>query len=137
MQSARWRGTTGPRKRRADGRSVDKPCPKPSCRSDNIHWSFWALGAHTYQFDAQQFHGEKELFKSEHVDPIAASTITGKCRVLTLKQYQVRPPAASVPHRGTGQARTQVSTWTDVGPSALCVSSLGDADDDLQDLKIK
>jgi len=62
---------------------------------------------HRCQHGAQQFHGEKELFKSEHVDPIAASTITGKCRVLTLKQYQVRRPAACVLSRGTGLARSQ------------------------------
>ena len=38
---------------------------------------------------SQRFHGEKELFRSEHVDWVAANTITDICSVHTLKAYQV------------------------------------------------
>lgn len=34
------------------------------------------------------FHGEKELFTSDHYDWVAASSINGKCHVHTLKAYQ-------------------------------------------------
>ena len=37
----------------------------------------------------QQFHGEKELFKSEHLDWCLAVTIEGKCHVHSLRAYQV------------------------------------------------
>lgn len=37
----------------------------------------------------QQFHGEKELFKSDHLDWCHISTIEGKCRVHSLQNYQV------------------------------------------------
>lgn len=37
----------------------------------------------------KQFHGEKELFRSEHVDWVAANTITDSCRVHSLKAYQL------------------------------------------------
>ena len=89
MQSARWRGTTGLRKRRAGGRSALKTCPNPPFRCHNGKCPSLPT-AYVPSSVVQEFHGEKELFKSEHVDPIAASTITGKCRVLTLKQYQAR-----------------------------------------------
>ena len=38
---------------------------------------------------AQAFHGQKELFKSEHCDWCFASTIESKCRVHSLQAYQV------------------------------------------------
>ena len=41
----------------------------------------------------QQFHGEKELFKSDHLDWIDAQTISRKCRVHSLNQYRVCPQA--------------------------------------------
>ncbi|CAL8466792.1 g6328 [Coccomyxa elongata] len=34
------------------------------------------------------FHGEKELFRSDHLDWCYASTIEGKCRVHSLQHYQ-------------------------------------------------
>ena len=34
------------------------------------------------------FHGEKELFNSDHFDWVAANSINGKCQVHTLKAYQ-------------------------------------------------
>lgn len=37
----------------------------------------------------QAFHGERELFRSEHLDWALASTIQSKCRVHSLKAYQV------------------------------------------------
>ena len=37
----------------------------------------------------QAFHGQKELFKSEHCDWCFASTIESKCRVHSLQAYQV------------------------------------------------
>lgn len=37
----------------------------------------------------QAFHGQKELFKSEHTDWCFASTIESKCRVHSLQTYQV------------------------------------------------
>ena len=36
----------------------------------------------------KSFHGEKELFKSDHYDWVDAKAINGKCRVHTLKAYQ-------------------------------------------------
>lgn len=36
----------------------------------------------------KQFHGEKELFKSDHMDWIDAQTISGKCTVHTLNSYR-------------------------------------------------
>lgn len=38
---------------------------------------------------AQAFHGEKELFKSDHLDWCYASTIESKCKVHSLHYYQV------------------------------------------------
>jgi hypothetical protein len=40
----------------------------------------------------QAFHGERELFRSDHTDWALASTIQNKCRVHNLKAYQVRCP---------------------------------------------
>ena len=40
--------------------------------------------------NAQQFHGEKELFKSDHLDWCLAVTLEGKCQVHSLRAYQVR-----------------------------------------------
>ena len=37
----------------------------------------------------QKFHGEKEVFKSDHADWLPISTIEGKCHVHSLKNYQV------------------------------------------------
>eukprot|EP00877_Chromochloris_zofingiensis_P003074 jgi/Chrzof1/12768/Cz07g06240.t1 len=37
------------------------------------------------------FHGEKELFASDHVDFVHKNTVLGKCRVMTLKKYQELP----------------------------------------------
>lgn len=37
----------------------------------------------------QAFHGERELFRSDHTDWALASTIQNKCRVHNLKAYQV------------------------------------------------
>ena len=37
------------------------------------------------------FHGEKELFGSDHVDRVHVSTVLSKCRVLPLKKYQELP----------------------------------------------
>lgn len=39
----------------------------------------------------QAFHGEKELFASDHVDFVHKNTVLGKCRVMTLKKYQELP----------------------------------------------
>lgn len=37
----------------------------------------------------QGFHGDKELFESDHTDAIHQNTVTGKCTVHTLKEYEV------------------------------------------------
>jgi hypothetical protein len=39
-------------------------------------------------FRSQSFHGEKELFESNHTDWVSAHAIHGLCRVLTLKAYE-------------------------------------------------
>jgi len=36
----------------------------------------------------KQFHGERELFRSDHTDWVNANTITDSCRVHSLKAYQ-------------------------------------------------
>jgi hypothetical protein len=36
----------------------------------------------------QAFHGEKELFNSDHPDQCDLNTVLGKCRVMPLKKYQ-------------------------------------------------
>lgn len=40
----------------------------------------------------QNFHGEQELFDSDHLDTVHKNTILSKCRVLTLEAYEVREP---------------------------------------------
>lgn len=49
----------------------------------------------------QAFHGEKELFASDHCDEVLRETIIGKCFVHKLKKYQVRlsANARDVVHR--------------------------------------
>lgn len=37
------------------------------------------------------FHGAKELFLSDHSDVCSVATVIGRCRVLTLKEYQALP----------------------------------------------
>lgn len=37
---------------------------------------------------AQEFHGEKELFTSDHNDYILKSTVLTRCQVYTLQRYQ-------------------------------------------------
>lgn len=37
------------------------------------------------------FHGAKELFLSDHTDSCSVATVIGKCRVLTLQDYQALP----------------------------------------------
>ena len=76
----------------------------PACRSALPESPDSAITADSWLCAVQQFHGEKELFKSEHLDPIAASTMTGKCRVLTLRQYQVRHVAVCPESMGQGCA---------------------------------
>ncbi len=39
----------------------------------------------------QIFHGEKELFASDHMDVILLATVFSKCRVHTLSKYQELP----------------------------------------------
>lgn len=41
----------------------------------------------------QVFHGEKELFESNHLDWIDAQTISEKCDVYTLEEYKASPSA--------------------------------------------
>jgi hypothetical protein len=36
----------------------------------------------------QAFHGEKELFLSDHFDQCSVKTVMAKCRVLSLSRYQ-------------------------------------------------
>lgn len=36
----------------------------------------------------KEFHGEKELFKSDHLDTVSAESVARKCRVHSMKQYQ-------------------------------------------------
>jgi len=38
------------------------------------------------------FHGEKELFNSDHPDQCDIQTVLGKCRVMTLRKYQELDP---------------------------------------------
>jgi hypothetical protein len=40
-------------------------------------------------FLSQIFHGEKELFESDHQDEIHKDTIIGKCFVHSLRKYEV------------------------------------------------
>jgi hypothetical protein len=37
---------------------------------------------------SQAFHGEKELFLSDHFDKCSVKTVMAKCRVLSLSRYQ-------------------------------------------------
>jgi hypothetical protein len=37
----------------------------------------------------QFFHGEHEVFRSDHSDVVEASTVESKCRVLSLDEYLV------------------------------------------------
>jgi hypothetical protein len=41
----------------------------------------------------QPFHGEREVFSSNHKDTIHKNTIMGRCRVHSLKQYEVSVPS--------------------------------------------
>jgi hypothetical protein len=36
----------------------------------------------------QPFHGKKELFLSDHFDTCSVATVIGRCRVLTVREYQ-------------------------------------------------
>jgi len=36
----------------------------------------------------KEFHGDKELFKSDHMDWVDVATLTRKCRVHTMAEYQ-------------------------------------------------
>ena len=40
----------------------------------------------------QAFHGEKELFNSDHPDQCDIQTVLGKCHVMTLRKYQELDP---------------------------------------------
>lgn len=60
------------------------------------HGQWWRSGNHsmlkcTFDLVVQEFHGEKELFKSDHLDSVSAESVARKCRVHTMKQYQVFP----------------------------------------------
>lgn len=48
----------------------------------------WSNATATRPTHAQPFHGEKELFDSDHADEIHKSTIIGKCHVHTLQKYE-------------------------------------------------
>ncbi|KAK9821725.1 hypothetical protein WJX81_005807 [Elliptochloris bilobata] len=48
----------------------------------------WFYRPEEAQGGRKQFHGEKELFKSEHLDWCLAVTIEGKCQVHSLRAYQ-------------------------------------------------
>jgi len=52
----------------------------------------------------QAFHGEKELFKSEHLDWCMATTIEGRCQVHSLRAYQVRAARSSAAARAGARA---------------------------------
>eukprot|EP00955_Chlamydomonas_euryale_P104022 365535-Chlamydomonas_euryale.AAC.58 len=59
--------------------------PKPDDIKINVVWYYRpeeALGGR------KAFHGEKELFDSDHPDEIHKNTIIGKCFVHTLRKYE-------------------------------------------------
>jgi hypothetical protein len=45
----------------------------------------------------QPFHGEKEVFTSTHKDTVHKNTIMGRCRVHSLKQYEVSGGSPALP----------------------------------------
>ena len=63
--------------------------------------SFMLLGP-SMSGHMQAFHGEKELFKSEHLDWCFASTIEGKCKAHSLHYYQVLVSHLSWHQKSTG-----------------------------------
>jgi hypothetical protein len=65
----------------------------------------------------QAFHGEKELFKSEHLDWCMATTIEGRCQVHSLRAYQVRGAAARQ-QRALAPGRTEGPTLRHEGAGA-------------------
>lgn len=45
---------------------------------------------------AQSFHGERELYASDHIDEIAAATVLSKCTVHTIEDYQASARASVI-----------------------------------------
>lgn len=62
----------------------------------------------------QEFHGDKELFKSDHLDWVDVATITRKCRVHSMADYQV-PPSSHARTRAPMHARTRTHTHREEG----------------------
>ena len=61
--------------------------PKGSSGATNVRVT-WFYRPEDARGGRKPFHGEKELFQSDHADVITSDTINGMCRVHTLKQYQ-------------------------------------------------
>ena len=61
--------------------------PKGSSGATNVRVT-WFYRPEDARGGRKPFHGEMELFQSDHADVITSDTINGMCRVHTLKQYQ-------------------------------------------------
>lgn len=55
------------------------------CKHAHVH----CANSHTHkETHTQAFHGDKELFNSDHEDVVHKNTIIGKCNVHSLKAYE-------------------------------------------------
>ena len=88
MAKAEFRlpGSTGQRRQSEAGRSVEVFISIPA----HLLQHPFSVGPSVNRLVLQAFHGNKELFKSDHLDWCFISTIERKCFVHTLPTYQVQ-----------------------------------------------